>query len=108
MYNQVKINLVIIIEILEDIYNKKSRYEISLKFHNTVIDFSISAAIKLRDIYKINKVALSGGVFQNEILLNGIINGLKGYGFDVLTHRIIPCNDSGISYGQLLIGNEKI
>lgn len=98
----------IIIGILEDIYNKKSKYEIAFKFHNTVIEFSITVAIKLREIYKINKIALSGGVFQNEILLSGISNRLKGYGFEVITHKIIPCNDSGISYGQLLIGNEKI
>lgn len=98
----------IIIEILEDIYNKKSKEEISLKFHNTVIDFSINAAIKLREIYKLNSIALSGGVFQNEILLNGISSGLEEEGFNVITHKIIPCNDSGISYGQLLIGNEQI
>lgn len=97
-----------IIEILEDIYNEKFKDEIALKFHNTVINFSVDTAIRLRDIYKINKVALSGGVFQNEILLSGISNGLKKYGFDVITHKMIPCNDSGLSYGQLLIGNERI
>lgn len=98
----------VIIGILEDIDNNKSKEEISLKFHNTVVDFSINAAIKLREIYKLNSVALSGGVFQNEILLSRISIGLEEYGFNVITHKIIPCNDSGISYGQLLIGNEQI
>ncbi len=98
----------VIIGILEDMDNNKSKEEISLKFHNTVADFSINVAIKLREIYKLNSIALSGGVFQNEILLTRISTGLEELGFNVITHKSIPCNDSGISYGQLLIGNEQI
>lgn len=97
-----------IIEILKDIDNKKSKEEIALKFHNTVIDFTINVAIKLREIYRLNNIALSGGVFQNEILLSGISRGLEEKKFNVITHKLIPCNDSGISYGQLLIGNNQI
>lgn len=97
-----------IIEVMKDIDNKKSKGEIALKFHNTVVDFTINAAIKLREIYGLNNIVLSGGVFQNEILLSGISRGLEEKKFNVITHKLIPCNDSGISYGQLLIGNDQI
>ncbi|MBM7833497.1 carbamoyltransferase HypF [Clostridium sardiniense] len=97
-----------IIEILKDIDNKKSKEEIALKFHNTVVEFTINLAIKLREVYRLNNIALSGGVFQNEILLSGISRGLEEKEFNVITHKLIPCNDSGISYGQLLIGNNQI
>ncbi|OFI07120.1 carbamoyltransferase HypF [Clostridium acetireducens DSM 10703] len=93
--------------ILEDLKYKKDKGYIARKFHNTIINFSCSMAIKLRKIYGINKVTLSGGVFQNEIILEGIYKGLKKEDFQVLTHKKIPCNDSGISFGQLFIANKQ-
>jgi hydrogenase maturation protein HypF len=53
----------------------------------------------------INEVVLSGGVFQNNILLKGIAVGLEKQGFKVYTHGKIPTNDGGISLGQLVIAN---
>jgi hydrogenase maturation protein HypF len=58
--------------------------------------------------YNIKKVALSGGVFHNEILLKGIYEKLTNQGFEVLTHKLVPTNDSGISLGQLVIANNNI
>ncbi|WP_420868985.1 hypothetical protein [Clostridium cochlearium] len=60
----------------------------------------------LREKYNINKTVLSGGVFQNEILLKGIYEKLKKYGFNVYTHKLLPCNDSSICVGQLVIASE--
>ena len=48
-------------------------------------------------------VALSGGVFQNLLLLRRTVTGLEGRGFTVLTHSRVPCNDGGISLGQAVI-----
>ena len=48
-------------------------------------------------------VALSGGCFQNLRLLGSVRERLRGLGFEVLTHRLVPPNDAGISYGQAAI-----
>ena len=50
-------------------------------------------------------VALSGGVFQNALLLRLALTGLHDRGFQVITHRHVPPNDGGIALGQLLVGN---
>jgi hydrogenase maturation protein HypF len=50
-------------------------------------------------------VALSGGVFQNALLLGLASDGLRDKGFEVITHRHVPPNDGGIALGQLLVGN---
>ncbi len=50
-------------------------------------------------------VALSGGVFQNALLLRASSSALRGRGFDVITHRRVPPNDGGIALGQLMVGN---
>jgi hydrogenase maturation protein HypF len=53
----------------------------------------------------ITQVALSGGVFQNRLLLRKTVGLLERSGFQVLTHRQVPCNDGGISLGQAVIAN---
>ncbi|WP_425447356.1 carbamoyltransferase HypF [Dethiothermospora halolimnae] len=93
--------------VVEDINKGVSPSIISKKFHNTIIDFSFKVCGLIRDRFNIDKVALSGGVFQNEILLIGIYKKLVSKGFKVYTHKKIPCNDSGISLGQLIIANEN-
>lgn len=70
------------------------------KFHNTIIEMIISLSDSLRNDTGINKVALSGGVFQNGIILGGAFDKLKERGFIPLIHQLVPSNDGGISLGQ--------
>jgi hydrogenase maturation protein HypF len=56
-------------------------------------------------VARTHTVALSGGVFQNALLLRLALNGLRDKGFEVITHRCVPPNDGGIALGQLLVGN---
>ncbi len=90
------------------IMKKEPVDNIAYAFHVCISDATVKTAAMLRDMYNINKVALSGGVFQNRLLLNMITKGLAGHGFEVYTHRNVPANDGCISLGQLAIAKEII
>ena len=75
---------------------------IGAKFHRAVADLVVDLA-GLEDTGD-QPVALSGGVFQNALLLRLALDGLRAKGFRVITHRHVPPNDGGIALGQLLVG----
>jgi hydrogenase maturation protein HypF len=76
---------------------------IGARFHHAVADVIIELADQQRGVSR--TVALSGGVFQNALLLRLALKGLQNKGFEVITHRRVPPNDGGIALGQLLVGN---
>ena len=78
---------------------------ISIKFHNTVAQMTNEICQAITNETGIKQVALSGGVFQNRLLLRKAINLLENNGFQVFTHRQAPCNDGGIALGQAVIAN---
>jgi len=78
---------------------------ISAKFHRTVADAVTSMCRQIGEERGIDQVALSGGVFQNRLLLRLVTAALKQESFTVLTHHRVPCNDAGISLGQAVIAN---
>lgn len=96
----------IIENILIDLENNISNAEISHKFHSTIVNYITEMCIILRNEYSINTVALSGGVFQNDFLITNTYNELTKNDFKVLIHRKLPCNDGGISVGQIIIAKE--
>jgi hydrogenase maturation protein HypF len=91
--------------ILEDLRQNISKGRISVKFHNTVAQMINEMCRLIADETGITQVALSGGVFQNRLLLRKTVSLLKSSGFQVFTHRQVPCNDGGISLGQAVIAN---
>ena len=97
----------IIEEVFKDVINNINPCEIAMKFHNTVVEFSFRICLYLRKLYHLNIVALSGGVFENEIIFTKLYEKLNNNNFQVLTHKILPCNDSNLSVGQLIIGMNK-
>jgi hydrogenase maturation protein HypF len=83
------------------------REVIAARFHNGVAA-AIDAGCKLaRERTGLGTVALSGGVFQNLLLLHATIALLETSGFRVLTHARVPCNDGGISLGQAVIAASR-
>jgi hydrogenase maturation protein HypF len=76
---------------------------IGARFHHAVAGLIVDIAEAERDASQ--TVALSGGVFQNALLLRLALKGLRNKGFEVITHRRVPPNDGGIALGQLLVGN---
>ncbi len=93
---------------VEDILSGVPPPAIAAKFHLGVADLIVSMAMKIREQRKLNRVALSGGVFQNVILLKAACRSLADAGFEVLTHSRVPTNDGGISLGQAAIANTLI
>lgn len=77
------------------------------KFHNTVAEFSRQVCYNIREKKGVNEIALSGGVFQNVILLEKITHLLIEDGFVVYTHSQVPPNDGGICLGQAIIASER-
>lgn len=88
--------------VVDDIRAGMPRAEISRKFHNSVIHLVVNTAESLKKLTGIDRIALSGGVFQNNILLEDLNLHLTERGFIPLTHQQVPSNDGGISLGQIV------
>jgi hydrogenase maturation protein HypF len=76
---------------------------ISARFHHGVADLIVAGCDLLRESSGLGTVALSGGVFQNLLLLGTVTGLLEAAGFRVLTHSRVPPNDGGISLGQAVV-----
>ena len=73
---------------------------IGARFHAAVSRLVLDIAWEFAEADRV--VALSGGVFQNALLLSGTRRVLRDNGFTVLTHRRLPPNDGGLAFGQVL------
>ena len=80
---------------------------ISAKFHNTVAQVILEVSEKIRSELSIEKVVLSGGVFQNKYLIEKSVSKLTKSEFKVYTNHQVPANDGGISLGQIVIASKK-
>jgi hydrogenase maturation protein HypF len=94
--------------IVENKFCGKSMEEISSAFHATLNAAFASMSLEMKKATGINRVVLSGGCFQNRILLEGTVAELRKNNFEVYTHSQIPANDGGISLGQAVIAGSII
>ena len=76
---------------------------IAARFHGAVVTAVVDACARVRDATGLTMVALSGGVFQNVLLVERTVAALEGAGFHVLTHVRVPPNDGGICLGQTAV-----
>ncbi len=93
----------IILGVVKDLQDGKSVADISAKFHWTLICLFVDLCTVIRKDRDLNRVVLSGGVFQNSILLTGLINALEKRKFSVFSHQQVPTNDGGIALGQAVV-----
>jgi hydrogenase maturation protein HypF len=94
--------------VVGDVVNGLAVPAISAKFHNTLILMFSDLCDMLRRQRGLNRVVLSGGVFQNARLMVGLIPALSARGFEVYSHRQVPANDGGIALGQALIAAKRM
>jgi len=80
---------------------------IAARFHHGVAALIEAGCLLMRERHGLGTVALSGGVFQNLLLLNVTVARLEARGFRVLLHSRVPCNDGGISLGQAVIAASR-
>ena len=81
---------------------------VSAKFHNALAAAIADGCRHIRARRGLRRVVLSGGVFQNLLLLGRALAALRADGFEVYVHHQVPCNDGGISLGQAAVANARL
>jgi len=94
--------------LLADIQRGTSVPVLSARFHNGVANMVRQVCGQIRRDTGLKEIVLSGGVWQNMVLLEHTVHGLHADGFDVNVHRQIPTNDGGISLGQAMVGSARL
>jgi hydrogenase maturation protein HypF len=89
--------------VIDDLAAGTAPEVIAARFHHGVAALIEAGCLLMRDRHGLDTVALSGGVFQNVLLLGRTVTRLEARGFRVLVHSRVPCNDGGISLGQAVI-----
>ena len=100
---------IIFSDTLKEILSDLQQSEVSLvaaKFHNTIAKVILDVSERIRKEYSLDKVVLSGGVFQNKYLLEKSMQRLTERKFKVFTNNQVPSNDGGISLGQMAIASK--
>ncbi len=85
----------------------RPREDLAASFHTSLVCAIGKTVEAIRDKEGINRVALSGGCFQNRILLAGLMDRLEAAGMELLIHRRVPTNDGGIALGQAVAAADR-
>jgi hydrogenase maturation protein HypF len=105
----ITMNVVPAIEaIVRDIEQGIATAHIAKRFHLTMAEMLAQACLEARQQTGLDTVALSGGVFQNQLLLEQLVTLLKSMAFHVYTNQKVPPNDGGLSLGQAAIGAARL
>jgi hydrogenase maturation protein HypF len=91
--------------VVDDLLRGEPAPLIAARFHTTLAEIIRSVCGHIRELTNLRQVALSGGVFQNTLLLAAVISRLQDAGFTVYTHRLVPPNDGGLCLGQAAVAN---
>ena len=85
--------------VLEDVRRGAPREVIAARFHNGLVSAAVTVAASVGE----ERVALSGGCFQNRLLTERLAAALERAGHVVLLHQHVPPNDGGVSLGQVVV-----
>jgi hydrogenase maturation protein HypF len=88
-----------VVALLDDLARETPLGVIAARFHNMLVDSIVSVAKKTG----LDRIAISGGCFQNRILTQRVLDRLRKERFEVLMQRRVPANDGGISLGQVAV-----
>ncbi|MCL1974912.1 MAG: carbamoyltransferase HypF [Firmicutes bacterium] len=80
---------------------------IAARFHRSIAQLCLHLALHLGALYEIDKVALSGGCWQNIWLLTKVSEELSAAGFKVYANSAVPLGDGGLAYGQAAVAAKK-
>jgi hydrogenase maturation protein HypF len=94
--------------VVEERIRGKDSAAIAAAFHRTVIRALAAMAAAVRERTGLGKAVLSGGCFQNRVLLEGTVRELEKGGFEVYTHRSLPANDGCIALGQAVVAGARL
>ncbi|HEY3860701.1 MAG TPA: carbamoyltransferase HypF [Verrucomicrobiae bacterium] len=93
----------IIASVARDLRDGTAKNKIARRFHSTICELTARVCIELRQKFRVNEVALSGGVFMNSALAQELPARLAREKFNVFQHAQVPPNDGGLCLGQLAI-----
>jgi len=94
--------------LLNDLRKQEPVADISHRFHKGLSAAFVEVAEKIREQTQLNRVCLSGGCFQNVLLFQLMLDGLRAKSFDVFFHSEVPAGDGGISLGQALVAASRL
>ncbi len=94
-------------DIVHDISNGVEDSIIAHRFHQTVASAAVDICLRISGSTGLDRIILSGGVFQNRLLSEMIYTALVNRGLQVFTHRLVPPNDGGIALGQAAIAGRR-
>jgi hydrogenase maturation protein HypF len=90
---------------LDDLGSGLAAARLSRRFHTTFVQAVVEAARRLAKANQIRTVCLSGGSFQNRILLSEITRGLLRHGLKPFFNHAVPVNDGGVAFGQAIVAD---
>jgi hydrogenase maturation protein HypF len=105
--NQVRLGP-LLARIVTDVQAGVSPGAIGRRFHRTLVEIIRTVCTRVREREGLTTVALSGGCWQNRLLLAATVNWLQEAGFTVYVHRQVPTNDGGISLGQAVVAATRL
>lgn len=90
----------VVAAVAADVRAGVSAARVAARFHAAVVEMVCAVVQHLAERERLTAVGLTGGVFQNLLLTEWVVQRLRAAGLTVLTHRAVPCNDGGLALGQ--------
>lgn len=98
----------LLLHILDGIVQGANPEQLAWNAHHAIVEITARTAVEISNSTGVRTAALSGGVFMNRLLLEGISAELEHAGLTVFTPRDLPCNDGGIAYGQAAVARAQL